>query len=161
MPAIFNLAALTQSQGQGPAQGMSPASRSAAQQVPQGQARLAMAGAASGAAPFGAGAPMATGAVTLPSAWMPVPAAPPVVSTSQTGRLAAAAINGLNREPMPRKEGLQQTGFATDAVDSPARPSMPQASLGLPGGPAPAAIGGTAGTAGAAYAATQTAWGLL
>lgn len=130
MPAVFNLAAMSQPQ----AQTLPQASKTAAQQVPPGQARLASGGAASGAAPFGAGAPMATAAVMRPTAHLPIPAPPPVASTSQAGTLAAAAINGLNREPRPRDRAPTR---ATNAVPNAVTPDRGPVSRGLPGGPAP------------------------
>ncbi|MDD9733438.1 hypothetical protein PVW46_26340 [Mameliella sp. AT18] len=154
MPAVFNIAALKLPLVQ--LIGLPQAARNAAQKVPPGQApQSAAQGAPSGAAPNGAGAPMATGAVLPPSAQLPVPAPPPVVSTSQTGRLAAAAINGLDRRPEDRQgrggqgdrrrrdpPSEQAPGQAPDqtpeqtpeqaALNGPAPPQ------GLPGGPAPA-----------------------
>ena len=168
MPAVFNIAALLQT----PAQtlGMPQAAKSAARLVPPGQAPAATAQAApSGAAPFGAGAPMATGAVLPPSAQLPVPAPPPVVSTSQTGTLAAAAINGLDRAPDDRPRD-SHPGTRARRTNDPAPepehahdPAQHQAQhqapppKGLPGGPAPSAAGGTAQAAAPGYGEARRA----
>jgi hypothetical protein len=156
MPAFFNLAALSQPQ----AQTTPHTSKTAAQQVPPGQARTFAGGASSGAAPFGAGAPMATGAVMRPTALTPMPAPPPVVSTSQTGAMAAAAINGLNRAPRTR-DGDRDPAWDEPAVSATPMPDQPSAARGLPGGPAPAPQGGTHPQAVPAYRNGQAAsWSL-
>lgn len=170
MPAVFNIAALKLPLVQ--LIGLPQAAKNAAQKVPPGQApQSAAQGAPSGAAPNGAGAPMATGAVLPPSAQLPVPAPPPVVSTSQTGRLAAAAINGLDRRPEDRPGSDQQGGRRRDpssgqgpdqpqdqaAGDGPLPMAAPAPPQGLPGGPAPATS--ALQRAAPAYAAARSATG--
>ncbi|SMX36259.1 hypothetical protein [Maliponia aquimaris] len=144
MPAVFNHVALMSLpvSSQGEVKPVRP--------VPPGQAQMGGT-TSSGAAPFGAGAPLATGAVLRPTGQLPIPAPPPVVSTSQTGALVASALNGLNREPMPRER---------EAPVVPVRPSLGARGdvpvpRGLPGGPAPAARGGTAGEAARGYRALR------
>lgn len=147
MPAVFNYAALmsppVSSQGE-----VKPA-----RPVPPGQARFAGT-TPSGAAPFGAGAPVAVGAVLRPSGLLPIPAPAPVVSTSQTGALAAAALNGLDREPTIRERVRGEAAAVRLRPSLGARGDAP-APRGLPGGPAPAARGGTAAQAAEGYRALR------
>lgn len=134
MPAVFNYAALMSApvSSQGEIRPVRP--------VPPGQA-MTGGTTSSGAAPFGAGAPVATGAVLRPTGVLPIPAPPPVVSTSQTGALAAAALNGLNREPMPReRDRAEPVVRLRPSLGARGAEPVPR---GLPGGPAPAARGGT------------------
>lgn len=162
MPAVFNIAALLLPQTQ--TLGMPQAAKSAARLVPPGQAYTAAQAAPSPTAPFGAGAPMATGAVLPPSAQLPVPAPPPVVSTNQTGLIAAAAINGLDRAPddRPRDPHQNRREPATVSPDQRAeqRPTSAAQDVvprGLPGGPAPSATGGTVHQAAPGYGAARMA----
>ncbi|WP_323769174.1 hypothetical protein [Antarctobacter sp.] len=162
MPAVFNIAALLLPQTQ--TLGMPQAAKSAARLVPQSQAQFAAQATPSAAAPFGAGTPMATGAVLPPSAQLPVPAPPPVVSTNQTGLIAAAAINGLDRAPDDRQRDPHQNGrdHRPALPDNRAKPRATSAAQevvpkGLPGGPAPAATGGTTRQAAPGYGAARMA----
>ncbi|MGP6085639.1 hypothetical protein [Antarctobacter jejuensis] len=160
MPAVFNLAALLQPQAQ--MLSLPQAAKSTAQFTPPGQSSQGASTTPSGAAPFGAGAPMATAAALPPSGLLPTPAPPPVVSTSQTGRLAAAAINGLDRQPDQRPRDQQQQQVPRQSTDSDPRRTRPSLGArgeatpprGIPGGPAPAAKGGDFETARAGYLGT-------
>lgn len=160
MPAVFNFAALLQPSAQ--MLNLPQSAKSSAQFTPPGQSSQAASTTPSGAAPFGAGAPMATGAVLPPSGLLPTPAPPPVVSTSQTGRLSAAAINGLDRQPDQRDRDQTQQQEQRQRADSDPRRRRPaltahrdaQLSRGIPGGPAPAAAGGDVATARAGYLGT-------
>lgn len=160
MPAVFNIAALLQPQAQ--TLGMPQAAKSAARLVPPGQAAIQAAPTAT--APFGAGTPLATGAVLPPSAQLPVPAPPPVVSTNQTGLIAAAAINGLDRAPDDRPrdphQGRRDTAFAPLDDRAEQRATSAEQDVvpkGLPGGPAPSASGGTVHQAAPGYGAARMA----
>ncbi|WP_417208230.1 hypothetical protein [Antarctobacter sp.] len=162
MPAVFNIAALLLPQTQ--TLGMPQAAKSAARQVPQAQAQIAAQAAPTAAAPFGAGTPMATGAVLPPSAQLPVPAPPPVVSTNQTGLIAAAAINGLDRAPddRPRDPHQNRRDHRPGLPEQRAKPRPTSAAQevapkGLPGGPAPSATGGTVHQAAPGYGAARMA----
>lgn len=155
MPAVFSLAALQQSQSQ--SQGLPQAAKPGAQATPPGQARFAPGTAANGTAIFGNGAPMATGAVLAPSGFLPIPAPAPVVSTSQTGQLAAAAINGLDRAPQERRRNAERPGPPQRTGPVAGAGGADPAPRGIPGGPAPAAEGGTPAQARRAYRASRFA----
>ncbi|MBV7392813.1 hypothetical protein [Mameliella sediminis] len=164
MPAVFNIAAIKLPLVQ--LLSMPQAAKNAAQKVPPGQAQHAAQSAPTAVAPNGAGAPMATGAVLPPSAQLPVPAPPPVVSTSQTGRLAAAAINGLERQPEDRRGQRQGQGQGDrhrhgDPAqgDDPEHPPQAQTAShdSLPGGLAPLSSDPQTTRAAPGYAAARAA----
>ncbi len=160
MPAVFNIAALLQPQAQ--MLSLPQASKPAAQFTPPGQSPQGNSTTPSGAAPFGAGTAVATGAALPPSGLLPTPAPPPVVSTSQTGRLVAAAINGLDRQPDQRQRQDPQHDPQRQKTETTSRRTRPAfgargddpAPRGIPGGPAPVATGGTPEAARAGYMGT-------
>ncbi len=86
MPSLFSISA------HAPGASVPPRPVQEVERTPASQSRTGPSGAAFGDAPQGAGAPVATGATVRPSAIQPAPAAPPPVSTSQAGRLAAVTI---------------------------------------------------------------------